>query len=200
MRTSTIVWVLIILLIVLGGGWYYFSTQIVPGVQENSTINGTNVDQTGGPSGAAGINGSANQGNLGQPDTGTVQQPGADGAEGTIIGGNVALGIDRNTTLGTYLIAYNGMTVYTFAKDKTASSTCYGQCADNWPPYIAGPEDNVHNVKLGVSGDKVDSIVRADGKAQVTYNGHPLYFFAGDKASGDTNGQNVGKMWFVVKP
>jgi len=40
--------------------------------------------------------------------------------------------------------------------------------------------------------------LRSDGKLQVTYNGHPVYFFVGDKASGDTSGQNVGKVWFVV--
>jgi predicted lipoprotein with Yx(FWY)xxD motif len=196
MRTSTIVWIVIILLIIAGGGYYFYSTQMAPA---STAPPADTAGQNPSPSNAAGINGSANQGNLGQPDTGVVQQPGADGAVGTVIGGNVALGIDRSTTFGTYLIGYNGMTVYTFAKDKTATSTCYGQCAANWPPYTVGAEDNVQNVKAGISG-KVDSIVRADGTAQVTYNGMPLYFFSGDKASGDTKGQNVAKLWSVVKP
>jgi predicted lipoprotein with Yx(FWY)xxD motif len=189
------VWVIIILIIVLGGGWYYYTNMM--------SAPATATDQgllPGGPSGAAGINGSANQGNLGGTDTGVVQQPGADGAEGTVIGGNVALGVDKSATLGAYLISYNGMTVYTFSKDKAATSTCYGQCAQNWPPYVVGPEDNVQNVKLGVTGDKVGTITRADGTIQVTYGGMPLYFYVGDKASGDTTGQNVGKVWFVVKP
>jgi predicted lipoprotein with Yx(FWY)xxD motif len=154
----------------------------------------------------AGINGSANQGNMGQPDNGTPQipgapqQPGADGAEGTIIGGNVSLGVDKSATLGSMLVGYNGKTVYTFTKDKAASSSCYDQCAANWPPYILGPEDNAQNVKLGVATEKVGTITRNDGSIQMTYEGHPLYFFVGDKAQGDTNGQNVNKSWFVVKP
>jgi len=193
MRTSTIVWIVIILLVLIGGG-YYYETHIMAST-------GAPADtQQPGPSGAAGINGSANQGNLGQSDTGAVQQPGADAAESTVIGGNVALGVDKSDALGAYLIAYNGMTVYTFAKDKTGTTTCYGQCEANWPPYVVGPEDNVQNVKLGVTGDKVGTITRANGSLQVTYNGLPLYFFAGDKASGDTKGENVAKAWFVVKP
>jgi len=82
------------------------------------------TSDTGGPSDQAGINGSPNQGNLGQTDTGTVQQPGADGAEGSVVGANVTLGIDKTTALGTYLIAYNGMTLYTYSKDTSTSSTC----------------------------------------------------------------------------
>jgi predicted lipoprotein with Yx(FWY)xxD motif len=197
MRTSTIVWVILIL-VILAGGWYYYSTQMAPATAATGTNSG--VAPVPSPTGAAGINGSANQGNLGQPDNGTVQQPGADGAVGSVIGGNVALGLNKSDEYGSYLIAYNGMTLYTYGKDKTATSTCYGKCADNWPPYTVGPEDNVQNVKLGVTGNKVGTITRADGSMQVTYNGLPLYFYVGDKASGDTTGQNVGKVWFVVKP
>jgi predicted lipoprotein with Yx(FWY)xxD motif len=152
------------------------------------------------PSGAAGINGSANQGNLGGADTGVVQQPGADGAEGTVVGGNVVLGVGKSDSLGAYLIGYNGMTVYTFAKDKTGTSTCYGQCASIWPPYVIGPEDNAQNVKLGVDGNKVSTITRTDGTLQVTYDGRPLYFYAQDSSPNDTKGQNFNKVWFVVKP
>jgi predicted lipoprotein with Yx(FWY)xxD motif len=183
MRTSTIAWIIVILLILIGG-WYWYSNSSQPAAA---------------PSTAAGINGSPNQGNLGQPDNGQVQQPLSDGAEGSVIGSNLALGTDANSTLGWYLIAYNGMTLYTFTKDSNASSTCYGQCAVNWPPYIVGPEDNVANVKAGVSG-KTGTIIRADGSAQMTYNGMPLYFYASDTKSGDTTGQGVNKVWFVAKP
>ena len=157
------------------------------------------VDTTPMPSGAAGINGSANQGNMGQPSNGQMQQPGADGAEGSIIDSNLALGTDASATLGTYLIAYNGMTVYTYSPDTNNKSNCYGTCAQNWPPYLVGAEDNVQQLKAGVNG-KVDTIIRTDGGIQVTYNGHPLYFYIKDKQSGDTTGRNVGGVWFVVKP
>ncbi len=152
-----------------------------------------------GPSQNAGINGSANQGNLGQPDNGQVQQPGADGAEGSVIGSNLALGINSSTKLGTFLSGYNGMTVYTYDKDTTSASTCYDTCATNWPPYIVGPEDNLTQLKEGVAG-KVDTTTRTDGSLQVTYNGHPLYFYVGDKTSSDATGDKVGTVWHVVKP
>jgi predicted lipoprotein with Yx(FWY)xxD motif len=196
MRISAIAWVIVILIIVAGGWYYYMSQSSAPAATAPAADTTT---QQLSSSGAAGINGSANQGNLGQPGNGTVQQPGADGAQGSVIGANLALGTNKSATLGTYLIAYNGMTLYTFANDTGAASTCYGACATNWPAYVVGPEDNLTQLQAGVTG-KVATTKRTDGSLQVTYNGHPLYFFIGDKASGDTNGQNVGKVWFVVKP
>jgi len=193
MRTSAIVWIIIVL-VIAGGAWYYYTTQY----SAPAGATATTTPQPS-PSAAAGTNGSQNQGNLGQTDNGTVQQPLSDGAEGSIIGANVALGVDKSTTLGTYLIAYNGMTLYTFAKDTGSTSTCYDKCATMWPPYIVGPEDNLTQLKAGVTG-AVSTTKRTDGSLQVTYNGHPLYFFTGDKASGDTNGQNFAKLWFIVKP
>jgi predicted lipoprotein with Yx(FWY)xxD motif len=115
------------------------------------------------------------------------------------VSGNLLLGADATTTLGKYLIAYNGMTLYTYSKDKTGTSTCSDQCAVNWPPYVVASADSLSNIQAGVTG-KVGTITRADGSMQVTYNGKPLYFFAKDAKSGDTTGQNVGKVWFVVKP
>jgi len=183
MKTSTIVWV-IVALAVVAGAWYYFARPAAP-VQA--------------PSNGAGLNGSANQGNLGQPDNGQVQQPGADGQEDAVIGDNLALGTDGNAKLGTYLIGYNGMTVYTYAKDTGSTSTCYDTCAQNWPPYVVAPQDNITQLEAGVSG-KVGTTMRTDGNLQLTYNGHPLYFYIGDKTGSDTNGQGVGGIWYVVKP
>ena len=183
---------ILVVLALLGGGYYYMqkNNSVGPAMTAQDTQPGV----PSGPDSAAGINGSQNQGNLGQPDNGTVQQPGADGAEGSVIGSNLALGVDAG-----HLIAFNGMTVYTFSKDTSASSTCYGQCAANWPPYLVGAEDNVAQLQAGVTG-KSDTIIRADGKIQMTYNGKPLYFYAKDTKSGDTTGDKVGGVWFVVKP
>ncbi len=184
MKTSTIIWIIIVL-VVIGGGWYWYSTQGTPTAAVPSTAMGTND--------------SPNQGNLGQPTSGTVQQPGADGQEDLVIGSNLALGTDASTKLGTYLIGYTGMTVYTYAKDTGSMSTCYGTCATNWPPYIVAPNDHINNLKLGVNG-KTGTTVRTDGQLQLTYNGHPLYFYIGDKTGSDTNGQGIGGVWYVVKP
>ena len=190
MKTATIIWIIIVL-VIIGGGWYWWSIQQATPPHQAPTVQG--------PSNAMGTNGSANQGNVGQSGNGSVQQPMADGAEGSIIGSNLALGIDSTAALGKYLIAYNGMTLYMTTKDTGSSSTCYGTCAQNWPPYLAGAEDNVQQLQAGVTG-KVDTTIRTDGGIQVTYNGHPLYFYAKDTKSGDAMGQNVGGVWFVVKP
>lgn len=185
MKKSTIVWI-IVAFAILAGGWYWYSMSTTAPVS--------------GPSTAAGLNGSPNQGNLGQPDNGQVQQPMADGQEDPVIGSNLALGTDSNVKVGgTYLIGYTGMTVYTYTKDTGSTSTCYSTCATNWPPYIVSSVDNINQLKAGVTG-KVGTTVRTDGQLQLTYNGHPLYFYVGDKTGSDVNGQGVGGIWYVVKP
>ena len=115
------------------------------------------------------------------------------------IAGNLLLGTDATSSLGTYLIGSSGMTLYTYTKDASGVSNCTGQCAVVWPPYTVASRDVLANVQAGISGS-VDTILRADGSMQLTYNGAPLYFYAKDKVSGDTTGQNVGGVWFVVKP
>ena len=190
MRISTIAWVIIILA-ALGGGWYYYSTQVSVPVMSGSGEPS--------PSGAAGTNGSPNQGNLGQQNNGAPQQPMADGAEGIVIGANLALGTDVNTKLGTYLTGYNGAALYTKDGDTANASSCYGQCAQNWPPYVVGAEDNVHQVKAGVAGS-VDTFTRSDGTIQVTYKGKPLYFYASDSAAAGAKGDGVGGVWHIAKP
>ena len=116
-----------------------------------------------------------------------------------IVGDNLMLGTNQNSKLGTYLLGYTGMTLYTYAKDDVGTSTCYSDCAQTWPPYIVSPSDR-YNLEYGVNASDVGTITRADGTLQVTYNGHPLYFYTGDAASGDFNGQGVGGVWYVIAP
>ncbi len=113
--------------------------------------------------------------------------------------GNLLLGTDATSSVGTYLIASNGMTLYTYAKDIDNTSNCTGLCTKAWPPYTVDNRDVLHNVQSGISG-MVDTTVRADGTMQVTYDGQPLYFFSQDKVSGDILGQDVGHVWYVAKP
>lgn len=113
--------------------------------------------------------------------------------------GNLLLGTDASTALGTYLIASNGFTLYTYTRDKEGVSSCSGLCAQNWPPYTVASKAVLKNIQKGVGGT-VDAISRTDGDMQVTYNGAPLYFWSKDKKSGDTTGQGVGGVWFVAKP
>jgi predicted lipoprotein with Yx(FWY)xxD motif len=103
-----------------------------------------------------------------------------------------------NDDLGAFLIAANGMTVYTFANDEEGVSNCNDDCATNWPPVLVNPDD----VLIGgpdVMGE-LGTITRVDEKIQLTYNGMPLYYFGADAAPGDTTGQGRGDVWFVVEP
>ncbi len=108
------------------------------------------------------------------------------------------LGMGTSATLGNYLTAENGMTLYRYSKDTSGVSNCSGACAGSWPPYEASP-DTLLSAAPNISG-RVGVITRTDGKEQLTYNGVPLYYWARDVKPGDTTGQNVGGVWFVVKP
>ena len=97
--------------------------------------------------------------------------------------------------LGSFLTDAKGMTLYLYTKDTPNTSTCYDQCATAWPPlYDTG------NLTLpaGVGGT-LGTTTRTDGKKQVTYNGLPLYYFAGDTAAGMTNGSAIAN-WGVATP
>lgn len=106
--------------------------------------------------------------------------------------------LDSSAELGDYLVAYNGMTLYTFANDEPGVSTCADDCATAWPPFTVRPGTALAGGP-GVTGE-LATIERADGTLQVTYDGWPLYFWAEDTAPGDTTGQGVGDVWFVVSP
>ncbi|NSX53417.1 COG4315 family predicted lipoprotein [Parasulfitobacter algicola] len=91
------------------------------------------------------------------------------------------------------LAAKNGMTLYTFDKDKAGTSNCYNDCADSWPPYTAK-----RGMKPPVAG--LTTIKRRDGTFQWAQDGMPLYFWVGDSKPGDTNGDGVGGVWHVARP
>ena len=100
--------------------------------------------------------------------------------------------------VGPYLTGPNGMTLYTLKTDSAGTSTCSGTCAQNWPPLTVA-SGAAFQPGSGVTGT-LASFARSDGSQQVTYNGAPLYYFGGDKAAGDTNGQGVGGKWYVAAP
>ena len=104
--------------------------------------------------------------------------------------------LDARTISGQAVLTNSqGLTLYTFAPDKTNKSVCYGDCASYWPPVpgnmSAGP---------GVTG-QIGTIKRTDGSTQATYDGHPLYTYVGDKSPGQDGGNNInlnGGLWKVV--
>lgn len=99
------------------------------------------------------------------------------------------------SSLGTILVDGSGRTLYVFTADSNGSSSCSGTCAENWPPLTS---DAVPMVGTGLSAADFATITRSDGSHQVTFHGMPLYYFAGDTAAGNTNGQGIGGKWYVV--
>ncbi len=92
------------------------------------------------------------------------------------------------------------MTVYLFVADHTATSTCYSSCAQLWPPVLTNAAPVAGT---GATASLLGTTMRTDGKTEVTYNGHPLYYFVTDKKPGDTTGQGVnsfGELWYVLSP
>lgn len=102
-----------------------------------------------------------------------------------------------DSKLGKILVDVNGMTLYLFTKDTNGESTCYDTCATNWPPLLSKEKPRAGE---GVDEALLGTVARTDGSLQVTYNKMPLYYFAKDKAPGDTTGQDVNNVWYMVSP
>ncbi len=106
----------------------------------------------------------------------------------------------KSGSVGTYLTDGSGKSLYEFASDTSTTSTCSGACVTYWPPLTSSAPATAGS---GVTGSDIGSITRSDGSKQVTYKGHPLYYFALDKAPGDTKGQgssNFGAKWWLLTP
>jgi predicted lipoprotein with Yx(FWY)xxD motif len=101
---------------------------------------------------------------------------------------------------GAFLTTASGRTVYLWAKDGMNMSDCSGACASAWPPV---PATGTLTAAGSAKASDLGTITRSDGTKQVTYDGHPLYYFVGDSAAGQTNGQgsdNFGAKWWLVAP
>jgi predicted lipoprotein with Yx(FWY)xxD motif len=99
---------------------------------------------------------------------------------------------------GIWLTDSAGRTLYLYTRDKGTKSECYGACANLWPPLTATGPVTISG-KYTVPRD-LGVTTRTDGTKQVTYGGHPLYYYAGDTAPGQTEGQGVGGVWFLIGP
>jgi predicted lipoprotein with Yx(FWY)xxD motif len=106
----------------------------------------------------------------------------------------------KTSSLGTFLVDAKGRALYLWDADHGSMSTCSGACAQAWPPLTAaGTPKAAGQVKSSLLG----TTTRSDGSREVTYAGHPLYYFAGDSAPGQTTGQGsdgFGSPWWVVSP
>ena len=115
-------------------------------------------------------------------------------------GGAEAYEVDvaQDATLGQYLTGEDGKSLYMFTPDTKTASNCNGDCAASWPPFTLDAGETVKG-GAGVTG-AFTTIARQDGSMQVTYAGHPLYYYSGDQAAGDTTGQTLFDKWYLVKP
>ena len=105
--------------------------------------------------------------------------------------------VGQNASLGSFLVDSKGMTLYLFTQDTPNTSTCYSTCATAWPPLLTSAAPTAG---AGVTASMLGTTKRTDGTTQVTYNGWPLYYWKNDKVAGDTTGENVQNVWFVVTP
>jgi predicted lipoprotein with Yx(FWY)xxD motif len=121
---------------------------------------------------------------------------GSGGSTGTGSPAAGTAGSLKTATIGgvTVLTSAKGFTLYSFAPDTPTTSNCNGTCAQNWPP-VKGPA-----TASGVTGT-FGTIKRSDGSAQATFDGHPLYTFAGDTAPGQAKGNGLnaaGGLWHEI--
>ena len=112
----------------------------------------------------------------------------------------IKIAVAANAKLGQILVDDKGMTVYLFVADTGTASTCYTSCATIWPPVLT---TGAPQAGTGADASLLGTTTRTDGKVEVTYAGHPLYYFVQDKAAGDATGQGVngfGGLWWVLTP
>lgn len=98
-----------------------------------------------------------------------------------------------DSALGEILVDGTGRTLYLFVPDAQGDSTCYDECEQNWPPLTGEPVAGE-----GIDAALIGTTTRTDGTVQATFNGWPLYYFGGDAAAGDSNGQGLNDVWYVV--
>ena len=108
-------------------------------------------------------------------------------------GKNVSAGEDSD--VGMMLLGPHGEALYISTEDEPDKSNCTDDCIVIWPPL-----EGTGAIVVELAEDLFGSIVREDGLNQITFNGHPLYFFADDDALGDKKGHGVDGQWFVISP
>jgi predicted lipoprotein with Yx(FWY)xxD motif len=148
---------------------------------------------------AAACGGSSSAPTSSPPATSAASPSAASPSSGTSDAGATSIKT-AHTSLGTVLADGKGITVYLFEKDTGTASSCYGACAAAWPPVLTTATPVAGS---GAQASLLGTIKRTDGKTQVTYAGHPLYYFSASIKPGQVNGQGVhafGAGWDAVRP
>lgn len=116
-----------------------------------------------------------------------------------IAGKTITVKLGNNTEYGSYLVDGADRSLYLFEADQPGKSTCYDECAQEWPPLTITGEVEAGD---GIDAGKLATIERKSGKQQVTYDGHPLYLYKKDEQPGQTKGQDImdsGAEWYLLK-
>jgi predicted lipoprotein with Yx(FWY)xxD motif len=127
------------------------------------------------------------------PPAGAASSSGGSTSGGTVIE-------TASSSAGTVLTNGSGRAVYLWVKDTGDTSSCNGPCAGAWPPVTTTDSATASG---GAKASDLGTITRSDGSKQVTYDGHPLYYFAGDSGPGTAAGQasdGFGAKWWLVTP
>ena len=142
---------------------------------------------------AACSSGSSSSGSTSSSSSPSAAAPASSAASSTVI-------TTKTSSGGSFLTNSAGRAVYLFLADSTGKSACDGACASAWPPVIATGQPTATG---GAQASDLGTITRSDGTKQVTYDGHPLYYFVGDTGPGTDKGQGVdgfGAKWWLVAP
>jgi predicted lipoprotein with Yx(FWY)xxD motif len=120
--------------------------------------------------------------------SGSSHRPGSttSGAESTVVTSA------RKAKVGSVIVDARGRTLYRFTAEAQGLPVCTGACVETWLPALAGSASGLPA--------HVATVRRPDGgKLQLTYDGHPLYRYAGDRSKADANGEGVGGQWYVIR-
>ncbi len=108
--------------------------------------------------------------------------------------------VQQKAPFGDFLADGSGRALYMFTADHGTQSACYDACAGAWPPFTSAAKPSAGS---GIAAAMLGTTARKDGAQQVTYDGKPLYYFAGDSGAGSTAGEDVdhfGGSWYLVSP
>jgi predicted lipoprotein with Yx(FWY)xxD motif len=135
----------------------------------------------------------------GSSSSGSTSAASAAPASSSASAGGTTIGVAQASS-GMYLTGPSGHAIYLWKADTGDKSTCSGACASEWPPLTVSGSPSAAS---GVSQSDLGTITRTDGTKQVTYDGHPLYYFAGDSSASATAGEgsnSFGASWWLVAP
>ena len=139
-------------------------------------------------------------GSSGTAAAGSSSPAGASSSSATAGGSGSTVITTVSSSAGTFLATSSGHAVYLWSKDGNGMSACSGACAGAWPPVTTTGQVTASG---GAKSSDLGTITRPDGTKQVTYEGHPLYFFSGDSGPGMASGQGndgFGAKWWLVSP